>query len=367
MELHDVLSAIQADERPSVLATIVCVEGHSYRKAGATMLIKLSGEKIGMVSPGCLEQDLAERAASVWASGRFDMIEYNMNPDEDMLWGDAVGCGGKIQLLLEPVTGLLRSLLLDALKQNAAGLAVRLDRSWTVRDIEYALLVDGSFDDSLEYTGDEDGDSTQMRMVISPKPRLVLFGAGKDVEAICSIAKHIGFHIVIADWRPELCTKERFPEAECAVGMPEQLVERLQLHSEDYLLICSHNLHQDKEMLRLTLPLQLVYIGIMGSKKRIRLLFETFLIPSNVRAPVGLSIGADGPSEIAVSVAAELIAVRAGRKSRSRREAVRDAYFSSLFGGRAKQANGRAEAVAGAIERQAARLDGAACSIFKPS
>jgi xanthine dehydrogenase accessory factor len=211
------------------------------------------------------------------------------------------------------------------------------------------------------------GGFNHMSIVLSPRPRLVIFGVGKDAEAIYSLVKQIGFHVVIADWRPSLCTKERFPEAECVIGSPEQIAEQLQFRSDDYLIVCSHNLQQDKDMIRLALPLQLVYIGIMGSKKRIRMLFETFLIPSNVRAPIGVSIGADGPYEIAVSIAAELISIRAGRKARPRRERVRDAYFGPLFSSRPEQTHGRAQAVARAGEEQTARKHGAACSFVQPS
>lgn len=367
MEMHDVLTAVKDSEQPSVLATIVCVEGHSYRKAGATMLIMLNGERIGTVSPGCLEHDLLERAASIWDSGCFEFIDYNMNPEEDFIWGEAVGCGGEIRLLLEPVKGLLRSMLLEVQERNRAGMSVRLVRSWNENKIDYALLDHGQTEYSSELSDAQEGTPNQMSLFISPRPRLVLFGVGKDAEAIYSLVKNIGFQVVIADWRPALCTNEHFPEAECVIGSPDQIAEQLQFRSDDYLIVCSHNLTQDKEMLRLALPLQLVYIGIMGSKKRIRMLFETFLIPSNVRAPIGLSIGADGPYEIAVSIAAELIAIRAGRKARPRRERGRDAYFGPLFSSGTEQTNGKTQAVVRDDSGHAARKHGSACSIVQPS
>lgn len=368
MDMYNVLAAVSADDQPSVLATIVCVEGHSYRKAGAAMLIKLSGEQVGAISPGCLEHDLLERTADVWASGRHEVIEYNMNPEEDAIWGEAVGCGGKMLLLLEPVVGLLRSTLLDALKNIKAGVSVKLERRWDAAVMDYVLHVEGRGLDAAEGHPVTEADGpNRMSIRISPRPRLVLFGVGNDAYAIYSLVKHIGFQIVAADWRPSLCTQERFPEAECVIGSPEQIMEQLQLCADDYLIISSHNLQQDKEMIRLALPLQLNYIGVMGSKKRIRWLFETFLIPSNVRAPIGLSIGADGPNEIAVSIAAELIAVRAEHKSRSRREAGSDAYFSPLFSGRTEQEDGEKKAIVGAGDGPHARKHGDSYPIIKSS
>lgn len=367
MDMYDVLTAITDDSQRGVLATIVCVEGHSYRKAGSAMLFKLSGEQVGMVSPGCLELDLLKRVESVAHSGQFEFVDYNLQQGEDVIWGEAVGCGGKMRILLEPVDERLRTILLKAKDRIDEGVPVKLLRSWNENEISCTLIdvVENGY--QLENSEVQVENSNHLSIVIRPRPRLVLFGIGKDAEAIYSLVKHIGFHMVVADWRPSLCTKECFPEAEFIVGSPVQIAEQLQFRPDDYLIVCSHNLQQDKEMIRLALPLQLLYIGILGSKKRIRMLFETFLIPSNVRAPIGLAIGADGPYEIAVSIAAELIAIRAGSKERTRRERGRDAYIGPLFSGRPEQTHGGAQAIARAGEEQAARKHGTACSFVQPT
>lgn len=367
MDMHDVLESLKASDEPSVLATIVCVEGHSYRKTGASMLFSFSGDQIGSVSPGCLEQDLLERAAGVWDSGQFICVDYNMKPEEDAIWGESVGCGGEIRMLLEPVEGRLRAILLEAKAKNDAGISVKLMRSWDEKEISYAL-IDNLGDHSLvDYEDELNNNSKQMSIVITPRPRLVLFGLGKDAEAIYSLAIQIGFRVIAAEWRPALCTKERFPHAKCVIGSPVQIMEQVQLRPDDYLIVCSHNLSQDKDMIRLALPLKLVYIGVLGSKKRIRMLFETFLIPSNVHAPIGLSIHADGPYEIAVSVAAELIAIRAARKGSLRQEGSKHANISPLFSSRTEQAYGSSKAIARAVEEQATGTDGAAGSVVQRS
>lgn len=367
MDMHEILEWIEGGNDQSVIATILCVEGHSYRKAGASMLFTASGIQIGSVSPGCLEHDLQERAIRVRESGRFECMTYNLNADEDVIWGEAIGCGGELRILLEPVEDRLRELLLEAKRRNETGESVRLARIWDEKEIKYSLHAESESHFAIAYLDKKDDVPNQLSVMISPRPRLILFGAGKDAEAIYALVKQIGFRVVMTDWRPALCTKERFPEAECVIGTPEQIAEQLQFRSTDYLIVCSHNLQRDKDMIRLALPIPLVYLGILGSKKRIRMLFETFLIPSNVRAPIGLSIGADGPYEIAVSIAAELIAIRAGRQAGQRKGRGRDAYFSPLFGSGTEQTHGDAKAVARISDGPAARKSGTACSINQPS
>lgn len=353
MDMHDVLVSVMKEAGRAVLATIICVDGHSYRKAGATMLFKLGNEQIGSLSAGCLENDLLERAERVWETGQFEIIDYNLKQGEDVIWGESIGCGGEIRILLEPVDERLRAIFFKIKEKNDMGTSVWLTRSWETDEISYSL-----HEDIKEGAGSftiQEADHMRISIQVGPRPRLVLFGAGKDADAIYSLVRHIGFQLVVSDWRSSLCTKERYPEADCIVGSPEQIVDQLNLRSDDYLIVCSHHLQQDKEIIRLSLPLQLVYIGIMGSKQRIRTLFETFLIPSNVRAPIGLSIGADGPYEIAVSIAAELIAIRAGHEQRSRKGRIKDDYFSPLFGRRTEQPNGGSQAISRAGEKQTTR------------
>ncbi|MGO4538323.1 XdhC family protein [Paenibacillus sp. 2TAB19] len=364
MDVHRLLQSIVDSEEPSVLATIIDVNGHSYRKPGACMLFKLDGEQIGTISPGCLEHDLLERTERVWLSGegQFEIAQYNMNPEEDAIWGEALGCGGEIRVLLEPVTGLLRELLIEAAAIVGGGRSVTLERRLVHSDITYRIRE--RVNDTAEPIRFTEIDNVPDRLffTIRPRPRLVLFGAGKDAEAIYSIARNVGFQLVIADWRAGICTNERFPEALIVIGTPAEIVAELAMSRNDYLIICSHQLQQDKELLGIALPLGLAYIGVMGSKKRIRMLFETFLMPSNVRAPIGLSIGADGPYEIAVSVVAELIAVRAGRTERARRGARADGHIGYLFGGWPEQTNGTAQAGIGADAGDDARQHGSSCA-----
>ncbi|KAA8745270.1 XdhC family protein [Paenibacillus sp. UASWS1643] len=107
MEMHD-LCAITARETRCVLATAIKVEGHAYRKQGVSMLLTEDGKMYGSISPGCLESDLQARVSHVLDTKQMEFAEYDMRPEDDLSWGETIGCGGLVVVLLEPVCGELR-------------------------------------------------------------------------------------------------------------------------------------------------------------------------------------------------------------------------------------------------------------------
>jgi xanthine dehydrogenase accessory factor len=340
------------------MATIIDVNGHSYRKAGAAMLFLQDGGKVGSISPGCLEADLLERTGALLEAGNHEIIEYNLNADEDAIWGESVGCGGAIRVLLEPVSGEFQQIMRTVFERTTAGETVGLTRILGGRRIDYRLSSDKSTaviqqhrkSAEWELLPDiRDGEFRRetFHSVFSPRPRLLIFGAGDDSIPVCELASRIGFRIIVADWRASLCSSERFPGAEIITGSPQAIIDKLRPAADDYALISSHQLQRDREMLEGLLPARLQYIGVLGSQSRIRQIFAGLKVTSNVRAPVGMAIGADGPQEIAVSIAAELIAIRS-RIEESRKEGA-DRYQNRGYvsGGRSEQENGRGEAVHG--------------------
>ncbi|MCC3376270.1 XdhC family protein [Cohnella sp. REN36] len=327
-------------EGPAVLATVVRVEGHAYRKAGATMLLlpDQAEARFGTISPGCLETDLEERARAVWTSGECEIVRYDMRSETDAMWGEAVGCGGVIEVLLEAVAGELRRVLTEARDRVRRGEAVRLLRERKGRELAYRLSAD------LPAEGEGERPETGFIWRLAPMDRLVLFGAGADADPICRLAAPLGFRLAVADWREELLSAARFPDAEMVAGSAEEIADALGIGASDYVVVCGHQLRRDRAMIEALLPRQPAYVGVMGSSRRIRHLFDGLPMPPFVRAPVGLPIGAEGPEEIAVSIAAELVAVRRGR----RREVEAHADRGALFGGRGEQAHGATQAVPGA-------------------
>lgn len=358
MDMLDILRAIGQLEQPAVLATIIEVEGHAYRKAGAAMLLMENGETVGTVSPGCIESDLMERVTAVSEAGRYEMVEYNMQPDEDPIWGESVGCGGVIRILLEPVEGKLREVLLIALEQLNRGLEVQLSREIRGQELFYELYTKNTAVIAASKPYD-----WRYSMTVTPRQRVILFGAGLDAIPIYHLLTQSSFHVIVADWRPGLLAS--FSGAEIALGTPGRLEGELQLHENDAVIVCSHHLHYDREMIQLSLAHKARYIGVMGSSKRINRLFDGENPPVNVKAPIGLSIGAEGPYEIAVSITAELIALRKdwqNKNLQSNKEARND-HIRNLFGSGTEQSDGQTEAAARAFPGLSARQYGASCSI----
>ncbi|WP_190945539.1 XdhC family protein [Paenibacillus sp. UASWS1643] len=150
----------------------------------------------------------------------------------------------------------------------------------------------------------------QLTSLYTPKPRLIIIGAGNDVIPVARLARSAGFRVVVADWRESLCTSERFPEAELVLGFPCEIMPLLKVTKGDYLILMSHNFPRERELLEMLVDCEYAYLGIMGSKTRTARLLDGLKPLKNVHSPVGLSIGADGPEQIAISIAAELIACK---------------------------------------------------------
>ncbi|GGG79722.1 XdhC family protein [Paenibacillus radicis (ex Gao et al. 2016)] len=371
MDMHPIVEAVKQRRQPAALATIISVKGHSYRKAGASMLLLADGETVGTISPGCLEGDLKERTREVVQSGSWEIITYNLNADEDVIWGEAVGCGGVIEVLLEAMTPLLLSALLQMGGRVSEGETILLFRYRKGSELRYELLSEeeairgsGASADMRARVGDF---QYLLTVKMTPRKRVILFGAGADSPPISHLLLQSGFRVLVADWRSSLLVPDRFAGAELVLGAPAQLILDLPLCSQDYVIVCSHQLQRDREMVALSVQHEVSYIGVMGSSRRIALLLEGKPLPSQVHAPIGLNIGAEGPDEIAVSIAAELIAFRAAECNGKAAFAItggeKSASMRHLFGGGQEPQNGEAEAGHGAGVRRAAWQSGSAYSI----
>ncbi|MGG4396488.1 XdhC/CoxI family protein [Paenibacillus thiaminolyticus] len=331
--IYTILDKLRRDEQRSVLATIIRVEGSAYRKEGTSMLIQEDGTQIGMLSGGCLEQDLAVHAEEALATGQSLTVMYDMSAEDDLSWGQGAGCNGRIHVLLEPVHPWMRDQLLRlrlCLEQGMSVIVMRkLGKDNGTERICFLASTGEMFGHHRSECGLSQGDMKALRRLewersgrmayisaagayyvqrYNPKPRLIVLGAGADAKPLVRTAAQSGFAVTLWDWRESLCSKEQFPQAdECIVGPPALLGSDVHFRTSDAVVLMTHHFQHDRVLLEAMLQMDIFYLGILGPRRRTSRLLGGTNIPEYVHSPIGLPIGADGPEEIAISIMAEII------------------------------------------------------------
>jgi len=304
-----------------VLATLVAVEGSSYRRPGARLWISASGATWGSISGGCLEEDVLGRARRVAATGQAEVAVYDTTSENDLVWGVGLGCHGVVRVLLEPVT---------ARPPWASTVAENLRRG-TGSDLAVVWQAPSGAPLGTRLPGADDGVAPGVFHQTLPAPTaLAIFGAGHDVPPLVRLAKELGWQVTVADPRPAAAATERFPEADAVVCAPaDELVGRVAPRHDALAVVMTHHYVHDRPLLRDLLSRPLAYVGLLGPKLRAeRILLEleaaglvaTPEMRSRLHAPIGLDLGSDGPEEVALSILAEMRAVLAGRDARPLRE-----------------------------------------------
>lgn len=320
-ELEAIVAHLCQSEAGGVLATLTKVEGSSYRRPGARMLVIPGKARIGSISGGCLEEDLIARSERVAVSGQAELVVYDTSAENDLLWGVGLGCNGVVRVLLEP---------LPRRPQWAATVAENL-RAGRPTDLEVVWENPGGGVGTRLGEGPAEGRPRgALRERIEPPVSLALFGAGDDAQPLARLACELGWRVTVADPRPAMPTPARFPgAAELLTGPAESLVGRAAPRPGSLAAVMTHHYLHDLPLLRDLLPLPLAYIGLLGPKRRADKILSDLeekglrvspAMRSRLRAPVGLDIGADGPEEVALSIIAEMTAVLAGRDARPLRE-----------------------------------------------
>jgi xanthine/CO dehydrogenase XdhC/CoxF family maturation factor len=346
-QLDTALSALAAG-RPAALATVVAVDGSAYRREGATLVVTLDEDGVatphGLISGGCLEGEVAQIAAEVIGGGArretFDMRD-------DALFGLGSGCGGVVDVLIEPLADpeLLRAWL-AALAERRALVRALVSRASGAAPLAASLLVSegGEAQGSLVATPlgaeveararallstDSDravveslGDAELLLVPQRPSPKLLLFGAGIDARPVAELADRSGFSVTVVDPRRGLLTPEAFPGAELHAIHPGGYDATLAVDGATSVVVMNHHFERDRAALRFALERGVGFVGVLGPRHRFeRLLAELAdegFVPGTaqltaVRNPVGLDLGAVGPEQIALSIVAQLLAERRGR------------------------------------------------------
>ncbi|WP_088068881.1 XdhC family protein [Gottfriedia luciferensis] len=338
--IHEILESITSYSEGNVLATIIHVEGSAYRKEGTSMLFKSNGEQIGMLSAGCLEIDLSYRIKEISEKGTPQTIVYDMSSEDDYSWGQGAGCNGIITVILEPVNLSLFEYLNELKRHllngnNVSMMKIISDENAVIENIFVVngRTIFGNYDEKkLEpvknimiqkeryflksgVTFIEQLGGTVYFHTYKPKPRLIVFGAGKDSISLVKFASIAGFHVIVTDWRDELCSEELFQEADqLIVGFPNEVIPKLQLTESDSVMIITHQFQKDREILNFLENKNLTFLGVLGGKLRTKRLLNGLNFQQEINSPAGLKIGAEGPEEIAISIVAELIQIQRCRK-----------------------------------------------------
>jgi xanthine dehydrogenase accessory factor len=370
-ELRDIVKAFDAATKAgkkTALATVVYVEGSSYRRPGARMLITEDGLLTGAISGGCLEGDALRKALAAMESGHNKLVTYDTTDDDDIQFGVQLGCNGIVHILFEPIDvenaiHPLHMLRHAALQETPAVLVTlfslahsngpqpgtvllysgeiqtlqsqeaQLFQTVIYRDAAEALTQQTSF--LKTYLADE---KTVQGFVeyLKPAPALVIAGAGNDAQPVVQIAALLGWKITVVDGRATHATTQRFPNADSVIiAKGEAVLQHVPVTAQTIFVLMTHNYNYDLAVLRQLLQQNVVpYIGVLGPKKKLQRMLTDLeaggLKPEHedlkkLFGPMGLDIGAETAEEIAISIIAEIQMVlekRNGRSLRDKRESI---------------------------------------------
>ncbi|HDR4908899.1 XdhC family protein [Bacillus cereus] len=312
VDIHEVLETVITSSQGCTIATILRVAGSSYRKEGSMMVFGEDGTKVGMLSAGCIEEELYLYTKDL-SNEKWSVHEFDMREENDLSWG--VGCNGIIYILLEKVNYIYQEYLRKVRGYTEKGLRV-----WMIKDLLKSKTL--FFSEEGHEFGDWEGEIPALSELkngwyehlyvycFEPRPKLFVIGAGEDAKPLVSLAKETGFFVTICDWREGLCTPIRFPEADRhVVGFPKKILSRISIKKQDFIMIMTHHFKRDQELLSLLQNHPCRYLGILGSRYRTARLLGGLDKPKWIFSPAGLPIGSEGPMEIAISILAEMIQI----------------------------------------------------------
>ena len=358
-EIKSIITAYQQAKEQNclvALATVVHVEGSSYRKPGARMLVTERGELTGAISGGCLEGDALRKALLAIVQQKNKIVTYDTS-NEDVTLGVQLGCNGIVHILFEYIDFKDPNNAVELLKKS-----VETQREHTVRCTFFSLnnadeqpgtvllqtskdciykatwkpgfLPDVFFNEVQEAYDTLRSSCRQYTLqsityycfleVIEPAVSLILVGAGNDAIPVATFAANLGWEITLLDGRATHANQQRFPMAQnIIVDSPTGALPKLQLDERTAVVLMTHNYQYDKMMLELLFHRKCAYIGNLGPKKK----FDRMLSEmkeegieinneqlSKIFAPIGLDLGAETPEEVALAIIAEIKGVLSNKK-----------------------------------------------------
>ena len=316
------------------LATVVATRKSAPRPIGSKLAISASGEFAGSVSGGCVESDVYDHACRILEGDAPQLLSYGISDDQAFTVG--LPCGGEIDVFVEEVPNTLVDRLVGVVERQERAVLFTVVEGESIGR-ELLVLEDGEqVGEGLSEASDQThellrggrsqllslGDGTKVfAEVFGPPPRLFVYGAVDTGEALCRVAKAIGWRTILADARAKFATPERIPSAdELIVGWPEEALERVRPDYQTAVVVLTHDDKFDVPAIKGALDTDAFYVGALGSRRNQALRRERLLevgVPAaeleRIFGPCGLDVGADSPAETALSILGEILAVRARR------------------------------------------------------
>jgi xanthine dehydrogenase accessory factor len=348
----EIVKALEKGEKMA-LATLITRVGSAPRGVGAKYLIKEDGTSMGSIGGGCVEAEVWQGAKEVMRKGKGGILHFELT-SEQLAEGGLI-CGGNIDIFLEPLRGEFLDIFQEVVRMKQKGGSAILATLISVDDAfpkgedskalikasgeRMGFLLDGEELEQkilkereallrekkprvLVLSSDrKDAPWDRMEVLLEPilsEPTVYIFGAGHISQQLSPLVKRVQFKVVIIDDREMFANRERFPEVdEVIVSEFEKCFDQLNIDDSSYIVIVTRGHLYDGFVLEQALKSNARYIGMIGSKKKIRTLYQNLMEKGiakdaldRVHAPIGIDINSETPEEIAVSIVAELIKVR---------------------------------------------------------
>ncbi len=354
MELRQIL-ARHREGGAQVLVTLVRAEGSSYRRTGARMLIGGRAGHAGTISGGCLEAEIVQKAAWKVRGGPV-MERYSTMFDDTGEIPYGLGCGGVLDVLLEPTGTAVYDALMVAIERSLLGDGSVIS-TWIPDGGRPLLRAVFSPVGELRFASEElrpeqiagvdvralltAEDGVFVERIAAPQ-KLFVVGASHDAQPVVRFAAMLGWSVTVADGRAQLAVAERFPEAERVVTI--RSATELGVRERDAVVLMTHSYEQDRDALTAILALAEPprYLGVLGARHRSSLLVSEAAAMlgrtveeccGQIYAPIGLDLGGDGAEAIALAIVAEAHACVEGRLGASRRLSAEEVAENVARGG----------------------------------
>lgn len=356
-EIEDIVASYKKAKtagKKTALATVVHVEGSSYRRPGARMLVTEDGELTGAISGGCLEGDALRKALLAINQQQNKLVTYDSMDEDDNSFGIQLGCNGIVHILFEPIDAAVQNnpiqlLEMAATQNNNSVLATVFSLANPQGEQigtclfanEQELISNATSSASIlqnEVQGVLQSGASIMKQhengtafieLVPPAVELVIAGAGNDAFPLLQMADVLGWHVTVMDGRKTHATERRFPAAKkIIVAKPAEGISQINITHQTVFVLMSHNYNYDLAMLQELIHSSCQYIGVLGPKKKMEKMYTelqdkgvavTEQDKEKIFGPVGLDVGAETAEEIALSIVAEIKAVLSKRAGASLR------------------------------------------------